>query len=85
MITLTVDDCWKTHAQAFREAFDSMSLQGVFYVIAGFVGREVNGFRFVEWDSLRQMSREGHEIGSHSFTHKVSKSGMKIMGWKWSR
>jgi peptidoglycan/xylan/chitin deacetylase (PgdA/CDA1 family) len=53
-----------------------MSLRGVFYVIAGFVGREVNGFRFVEWDALRQMSAESHEIGSHSFTHRVSTTGM---------
>jgi len=69
VITLTVDDCWKTHAHSFNQAFDSNSLRGVFYVIAGFVGREVNGFEFVEWDALRQMSKQGHEIGSHSFSH----------------
>ena len=77
IITLTVDDCWKNQAQGFREAFDSMSLRGVFYVIAGFVGREINSYRFVEWDALRRIAREGHEIGSHSFTHKVLKPGMK--------
>ena len=49
-----------------------MSLRGVFYVIAGFVGKEINGFRFIDWDALRQISAQGHEIGSHSFTHKVS-------------
>jgi polysaccharide deacetylase len=36
------------------------------------VGREVNGFQFVEWDALRQMSEDGQEIGSHSFTHRGS-------------
>ena len=70
VVTLTVDDCWKTHARGFSQAFDSLFLRGVFYVIAGFVGKEVNGFQFVEWDDLRQMSAQGHEIGSHSFTHK---------------
>jgi len=49
-----------------------MSLQGVFYVVAGFAGKEVNGFQFVEWDTLRQMFVAGHEIGSHSFTHRGS-------------
>jgi len=49
-----------------------MSLHGVFYVIAGFVGKEINGFRFIDWEALRQISAQGHEIGSHSFTHKVS-------------
>jgi peptidoglycan/xylan/chitin deacetylase (PgdA/CDA1 family) len=75
VITLTVDDCWKTHAHAFNQAFDSMSLRGVFYVIAGFVEKEVGGFQFVEWDALRQMSAVGHEIGSHSFTHRGSVVG----------
>jgi len=72
VITLTVDDCWKTHAHAFDQAFDSMSLKGVFYVVAGFVGKEINRFQFVEWDALRQISESGHEIGSHSFTHRGS-------------
>lgn len=76
VITLTVDDCWKTHAQAFDQAFDSNSLRGVFYVVAGFVGRDVNDFQFVEWDDLRQMSEEGQEIGSHSFTHRGSVLGL---------
>ena len=76
IITLTVDDCWKTHAHAFDQAFDSMSLKGVFYVISGYVGNEVNGFQFVEWDALRQMSESGHEIGSHSFTHRGSELGL---------
>ncbi|OLD03488.1 MAG: hypothetical protein AUJ07_06305 [Crenarchaeota archaeon 13_1_40CM_3_53_5] len=76
IITLTVDDCWKTHSEAFDQAFGSMSLRGVFYVVAGFVGREVNGFQFVEWDALRQMSEEGQEIGSHSFTHRGSVLGL---------
>jgi len=76
VVTLTVDDCWKTHAHAFDQAFASVSLRGVFYVIAGFVGKEVNGFQFVEWDALRQMSDSGHEIGSHSFTHRGSVLGL---------
>jgi len=76
IITLTVDDCWKTHAHAFGQAFDSMSLRGVFYVISGFVGKEINGFQFVEWDALRQISESGHEIGSHSFTHRGSELGL---------
>jgi len=76
VITLTVDDCWKTHALAFDQAFDSMSLRGVFYVVAGFVGKEINGFQFVEWDALRQISESGHEIGSHSFTHRGSELGL---------
>src|SRR6266540_94434 len=54
-----------------------MSLRGVFYVIAGFVGKEVNGFQFVEWDALRQMAETGHEIGSHSFTHRGT-----ALGWR---
>ena len=76
VITLTVDDCWKTHARSFEEAFDSMSLRGVFYVIAGYVGKTVGGFQFVEWDTLRQMTAVGHEIGSHSFTHTGSALGL---------
>jgi hypothetical protein len=53
-----------------------MYLRGVFYVIAGFVGKEVNGFQFLDWKSLRQMAEIGHEIGSHSLTH-----GASALGW----
>src|SRR5947208_15273405 len=76
VITLTVDDCWKTHAQAFNQSFDSKSLRGVLYVIAVFVGREISGFQFIEWDALRQMSKEGQEIGSHVFTLRGSDIGL---------
>jgi len=76
VVTLTVDDCWESHAHRFNEVFRAMSLRGVFYVIAGFVGKEINGFRFIDWDALRQMPAQGHEIGSHSFTHKVSGGSM---------
>lgn len=76
MITLTIDDCWKSHAEAFNQVLDSMSFRGVFYVIAGFVGKEVNGFRFVDWEALRRMSEAGHEVGSHSFTHRGSVLGL---------
>src|SRR5690242_12941976 len=76
IVTLTVDDCWESHARRFDEAFRAKSLQAVFYVIAGFVGKEINKFKFTDWDALRQMSAQGHEIGSHSFTHKVSAGSM---------
>jgi len=76
IVTLTVDDCWESHAHRFNEAFSVVSIRGVFYVIAGFVGKEINGFRFIDWDALRQVSAQGHEIGSHSFTHKVSDASM---------
>ncbi len=76
IVTMTVDDCWESHARRFNEAFRSVSLSGVFYVIAGFVGKEINGFRFIDWDALRRISAQGHEVGSHSFTHKVSSGSM---------
>src|SRR2546422_11619205 len=74
IVTLTVDDCWESHAHRFNEAFRVMSIRGGFYVIAGFVGSEINGFRFIDWDALGQDSAQGHEIGSHSFTHKASQA-----------
>src|SRR5438477_3038778 len=76
IVTLTVDDCWESLAHRFNEAFRVMSIRGVFYVIAGFVGKEINGFRFIDWDALRRISAQSHEVGSHSFTHKVSSGSM---------
>src|SRR2546422_3505401 len=80
VITLTVDDCWKTHAHAFDQAFLSMSLRGVFYVVAGFFGGEGNGFLFFVLVDLRQMSFVGEEIGSHSFSHRRTKAWLTTKG-----
>ncbi len=70
VVTLTVDDCWETHTRAFKETFETRALRAVFFAIAGFVGKDVNGYRFVDWETLRGLSRNGHEIGSHSLTHR---------------
>ncbi len=70
IVTLSVDDCWKDQAIRFKEIFETNGLKGVFYVITDFVGRNVGGFEFVDWECVRAISQSGHEIGSHSCTHK---------------
>lgn len=48
----------------------------MFYVIANFVGLQVNRVSFLDWETLREMAaRDGHEIGSHSLTHREAGLG----------
>ena len=75
-VTLAVDDCWRDHTRAFRRAFESKAIRGVFYPIAGLVGKNFEGLAVADWDELKEISKVGHEIGSHSMTHPAVKSGM---------
>src|SRR2546427_10434192 len=72
IVTLTVDDCWESQANRFNEAFSVVSIRGDFYVTAGFVGEDVNGFRFIYRDYLWQVSGRAREARSDLCSGKES-------------
>ncbi len=61
----TFDDGLKSHFQHAAPALKRKGYTGIFFVPAGMVGKETH----MSWDELRQLSRDGFEIGSHGLHH----------------
>ena len=70
VVSLSVDDCWRQHALSFSSEFESVGFRGVFFPITGFVGSQESGMRFVDWSDLKDLVARGHEVGSHTVTHR---------------
>ena len=64
IVSLTFDDGLASQRIA-AELLDARGLTGTFYVPSGLVGRKG---RF-DWDDLRALVAQGHEVGGHTSTH----------------
>lgn len=66
-VLVTFDD---GHGSQFCHALpilEKHSVPGVFFVTAGWVGRE----HYMSWGNLREMHRRGYRIESHGWAHKM--------------
>jgi peptidoglycan/xylan/chitin deacetylase (PgdA/CDA1 family) len=82
--SLTFDDgTLDQYMVAFPE-MERRNLKGTFFLITRFIRRcywmdEETKRLLFSWDQARQLSHAGHEIGSHSLTHKdLTKKGVNI-------
>jgi len=64
-VTITFDDGIRSHFTTAVPMLNERSLKGSFYVVTNFIGK---GFT-PGWDTLNEVARQGHEIGSHSMNH----------------
>ena len=78
----TIDDAHKlTNPQKVRNVVDILNkfdVKGVFFVIPYYKGR----YKLTNGDEittvLRQITKEGHEIGQHGLTHSLPRKKLKI-------
>ncbi len=64
-IVLTFDDGHISHFEYAAPCLRQNKLKAVFFVSAGWVGKENQ----MNWEHLRELVRQGFEIGSHGLTH----------------
>jgi peptidoglycan/xylan/chitin deacetylase (PgdA/CDA1 family) len=64
-VAITVDDGCETDLLAIAPVLKQFGFNATFYVTAGVLGKP----GYVSTDQLRELSRMGFEIGSHSMTH----------------
>ena len=75
-VAITFDDCYRDNLYAARTLADH-GLPATFFMPTGFIGtdhvfawdRGLPRMANLTWDDLREMSRLGFEIGSHTVTH----------------
>lgn len=61
----TFDDGLKSHYEHAAPALKRKGYTGIFFIPAGMVGRQTH----MNWNELRNLSRDGFEIGSHGLNH----------------
>lgn len=65
-VGLTFDDGLISHYACVRPELSARSFKGIFFVTPALVGTK----GYMSWDHLKELLREGHEIGSHGFSHR---------------
>jgi len=69
VVSLTFDDAYES---VYLNAYPSMKecgFTGVIFVIAGLIGDYFEGHKIMNEKTLREVYRDGWEIGSHTFSH----------------
>lgn len=76
--SFTFDDGCRSHAEIAAPMLEEFGFRGTFYVIAGLT-RESRAdaplhshgeWAAVSWEEWRALAKRGHEIGSHSWSHR---------------
>ena len=65
-VVITFDDGWVTQYLNAVPVLRRFGYTATFFVFTNPIGRDT---RFMTWDQLRELQREGMTIGSHSWTH----------------
>lgn len=77
VVTFSFDECFEKTINLAVPLLDRCQFKGTFYIAAGFVDKgSFEGLRIASWDRLREMARKGHEIGSHTVTHRSLSEGL---------
>jgi peptidoglycan/xylan/chitin deacetylase (PgdA/CDA1 family) len=77
---LTIDDGYRSFLSGAMPLLRRYGFPATLFVSTGLVGRE----GYLSWEELRQLSREGIDIGSHSATHfhlVEKKAGEAVSEW----
>ena len=64
-VMLTFDDGHKSHLTYVLPALKKYGMHGIFFISAGLVGKG----DLLDWDGVKELKREGMEIGSHGLNH----------------
>ena len=64
---LTFDDSLKDHLLVAAPMLEERGWRGTFCIVTDLVGRDA---RHMTWDDVRELVRRGHEVVSHTKSHK---------------
>jgi hypothetical protein len=75
-VTFTFDDGLKNQITYAAPLFDSLGFKATFYIIVN---------NRPDWAVYKKLAKEGHEIGSHTYSHPDSLAGMATEDFELSR
>lgn len=66
-VALTFDDSLKDHLLIAAPMLEERGWRGTFCIVTDWVGRDSSK---LTWDDVRELVRRGHEIATHTKTHR---------------
>lgn len=68
-ISLTYDDGMLCQYTDIAPELEKRGLRGTFWIIAANMDKDDPGYPWMTWEQVADLSRRGHEIGNHTFSH----------------
>ncbi len=76
-VIITFDDGWLSQYKNAFPVLKRYNFKAVFFLVTNYIG----GKSFMDWEQIRELARNGMEIGSHSVSHpnltKISEKAME--------
>ncbi len=66
-VALTFDDSLKDHLLVAAPMLEERGWRGTFCIVTDWVGK---GDKYLSWDDVRELVRRGHEIATHTKSHR---------------
>jgi Polysaccharide deacetylase len=66
VVILNFDDGRKTQFTEAKPILDKYGFKATFYVVCNYIGNKPG---YMDWNDVKQLNQEGHDIGSHSMNH----------------
>jgi hypothetical protein len=66
IVILNFDDGRKTQFSHAKPILDKYGFKATFYIVCNYIEKKPG---FMDWDEVKKLYEEGHDIGSHSMNH----------------
>jgi peptidoglycan/xylan/chitin deacetylase (PgdA/CDA1 family) len=77
-VILNFDDGRKSQFTQAKPILDKYGFKATFYVVCNYIGKKDG---YMDWNEIKTLQKEGHDIGSHSMNHvrleKLSKKNVE--------
>jgi peptidoglycan/xylan/chitin deacetylase (PgdA/CDA1 family) len=78
VVILNFDDGRKSQFTQAKPILDKYGFKATFYVVCNYIGKKGG---YMDWNEIKTLHKEGHDIGSHSMNHvrleKLSKKNVE--------
>lgn len=68
-VSLTYDDGTLCHYLEVAPELEKRGLRGTFWIVGSNIGTDVPDYPYMTWEQVAELSKHGHEISNHSWTH----------------
>jgi len=70
-VSLTFDDGYEETYESTAALFGQLNISATYFIATAAVGQTLEGFQVADWDTWKQASSLGFEVGSHGLTHTI--------------
>jgi|AntAceMinimDraft_18_1070375.scaffolds.fasta_scaffold78149_2 peptidoglycan/xylan/chitin deacetylase (PgdA/CDA1 family) len=68
-VSIVFDDGYTDMHDNVLPILNEYNISSTFYIIPGLVGEKFEEEKIMDWEQIKELQEQGHEIGSHSMNH----------------